>query len=100
MKLVVLNKSIADKVRGVWKRHKGHDIEVLAPVEVEKDTWYILSFDTINLLKPILNRNARFLELFNSNIKVFTVGDNSTIDKKYQTYLKNTNDITLKMSNK
>ena len=81
MRLLFINKSIRDKIRGTWKRYNK-----LEPIEVVKDTWYILGLDDILRIMPNLTKEkiSHFMLL---GVRWFTVGDGSALDIKYQEYL-------------
>ena len=80
MRLLVINKTIANKCKGFWKAH--HE---LLPIEVKTDTHYILNLDAILRIKPNLNGD-KYAEI-RDNVTWFTVGDGSDLDIKYQEYL-------------
>ena len=80
MRLLVLSKAQADKIRGTWKRY-----HVFIPVEVVAGTWYLLNLDRILELKPAL-KGEKYKDLRDA-VMWFTVGDGSNLDIKYQEYL-------------
>lgn len=81
MRLLVMNKTVADKIRGTWKQY--HELQ---PLEVVKDTWYLLNLDAILRIKPNL-KNSRYADMIKDNVMWFTVGDGSQLDIRYQQYL-------------
>lgn len=81
MRLLVMNKTVADKIRGVWKANNE-----LQPLEVETDTWYLLNLDAILRIKPNL-KDSKYADIIKDNVQWFTVGDGSQLDIKYQEYL-------------
>ena len=86
MRLLVINKDLAVQIRGIWKRHKGRAFGYLQPVEVVPDTYYILNLDRMLEIFPNL-KDSKYADLIKENSMKFTVGDGSTLDKKYQQYL-------------
>jgi hypothetical protein len=86
MRLIVMDKTVADKVRGVWRRFKENNVGVISPVEVKAGTHYILNLDAILAIKPNL-KDIKYFDLLKENVQWFTVGDGSLLDQKYQQYL-------------
>ena len=79
MRILVINKTIRDKVRGFFEAN-----QQIEPIKI-KDDVYILNLDSILRIKPKLKK-AKYRDL--DGVQWFTVGDGSILDIGYQRYLK------------
>jgi len=78
MRLLVINKTIRDKVRGFFEDH-----QMIEPIKI-KDDIYILNLDAMLRIKPKLKK-AKYWNL--DGVAWFTVGNGGVLDLKYQNYL-------------